>query len=254
MSLDNACWTQDKLAFKQNLMHSIQGCLNPYEVDETVFKVGFEKAFDGTDKDIDNLRARLLGLTLWHVFSGNGLWIGCQTPAGNAVPDNVLVAAYAMWPNARNYAEGRGMDADDTMVSSAMEQAVHITADNLTNGHPPRNLEKYMFGVYCNRLARNIGQSGYEVRKAELSEERLEERTAGLNDSPDEVENRLFANELLNFMPRQSKMIAYLRHYWGYEWSEVAERLGISVSAARKALAVGLRKAREKYKQSRNNG
>ena len=52
----NSSWTQDKLEFKQNLMQSIRGCLTPYEVDEKVFKDGFEKAFDFAYKDIDNLR------------------------------------------------------------------------------------------------------------------------------------------------------------------------------------------------------
>jgi RNA polymerase sigma factor (sigma-70 family) len=247
MLFGNSCWTQDKLAFKQHLMQSIQGCLRPYEVDEMVFKDGFEKAYDLADQDIDNFRARILGLTLWHVFNGSGLWIGTQTPEGNAIPDDVLTTAYAIWTNAKNYAESHGVDADDTMVSSAMEQAVHITTDNLAHGHPLRNLQKYMFGIYCKRLARNINQSGYEIRKTELVEEPLEKHMPAPDASLDESEKRLFVHELLNFMPRQSRMIAYLRHYWGYEWSEIAERLDISVSAARKALTIGLRKAREKY-------
>jgi len=250
MLTSNAFWTQDKLAFKQNLMQSIRGCLNPYEVDETVFKAGFEKAFGSADKDIDGLRGRLLGLTLWHVFDGNGLWIGAFTPVGNTVPDDVLVAAYAMWPNAKDYAEGQGVEADDTIVSSAMEQAVHITTDSLAHGHQLRNLNKYIFGVFCKRLAKNIRQSGYEVRKTELPEERLLD-LEDYEDSLEAAENRIFAQELLNFMPKQSRVVAYLRHYWGYDWSEIAERLGISVNAARKALTVGLRKAREKYEKSK---
>ena len=245
MLTSNVFWTQNKLAFKQNLMQSIRGCLKPYEVDEIVFKDGFEKAFDSAYKDIDSLRGRLLGLTLWHVFDGNGLWIGVFTPAGNPVPDDVLVAAYAMWPDARNYAVCQGMDADDTMISSAMELAAHITTDNLSHGHQPRNLNKYLFSVYCKRLARKIAQLRYEAKKAKLFDEHLPD----IEDSIDAVENRMFAQKLLDFMPRQSRMIAYLRHYWGYDWSEIAERLGISVNAARKSLSVGQRKAREKYEK-----
>jgi len=248
MLVGNIASTQEKLAFKHYLMQSIQNCLCRYEVDETVFRDGFEKAFNFADKDFDNLRSRLLDLTLLHVFNGKELWIGEETPAGNDIPDDVRVAAYAMLPSAKAFAVSRGLEAGDTMIANVIEQAVNITADSLASGRLLQNLNKYLFGVYCKRLARNISPSAYNARK---DEEPSKEQPSEICNPADEIEKRIFAREMLNLMPPQPRMIAYLRHYWGYEWPEIAERLGISINAARKALTVGLRKAREKYMQTR---
>jgi hypothetical protein len=244
MLTGNTYWAQDKIAFKNNLMLSIKNCLCPYKVDENIFKNGFEKAFDHADKDFDNLRARLLGLTLWHVFNGSELWISSHTPSGSIVPDEVLINAYVTWRKARNFAKKHGADA--IMASTVMEEAVHITADKLAKNLLLRNVGQYMFGIYCKRLMRSINPSDFNSRKIKLSEDRLSDSGA----AADAMENRIFAQEMLDLMPERVRVIALLRHYWGYEWTEIAERLGMSVNAAKKTLTVGFRKTREKYEKN----
>jgi hypothetical protein len=215
-----------------------------HDVATPTLEDGLKKAFDRADEDFDNLRSRFLDLTLWHIYARDGLWIGARTPAGNVIPADVLVAAYTMWRNAMNFANNRGVDF--LMASSAMEWAAHLTADNLAKGRLPGNVRKYMFGIYRHRLARSVGQSGCGFRKVEFVERRLSD----LGSFSTELANRLFSREMLRFMPPQSRKVAQLRHYFGCGWPEIASVMGISVFAARKALSVGLRKARERYARS----
>ena len=112
MQIDNSRRGCTKSDFKSNFERKIGFLLGSYkiEVETAALMNAIEMAFIGIDRDYDDLQARLLSLTLWHIFARDLLWIDCRTKAGNVLSDDVLVTAYMLWRKAERFAENRGLD------------------------------------------------------------------------------------------------------------------------------------------------
>ena len=241
MQIENTTGVYDKLTLKQNLMQGIHHLLSSYKVDTVTLNNGLEKAFGEIYGNFDDLRLQFLGLTLWYIFAKDGLWIKFRTPTGNVVSENVLISAYVMWREAARFARKHG--ADSLMASSAMECAAHVTTDNLASGCFPGNIQRYMFGIYRKTLANMIRRSGRESYTAEFFENRMSDQGAFAA----ELENHLFAKELMALMPPRTRRLAYMCCYYGYSLQETAEIMGMSVRAVQKSLSIGSRKALDEY-------
>ena len=194
----------------------------------------------------EDRRSHALALVLWKLFAGGSeLWITLKTPAGNAVPLNLLVTAYRMWRRAVSFAASRGVGSSD--AADALAQMTHATADQLARGdrggehNRIRSTDNYLFASYMHLI--------FHISEKQGSTHLV--RFSRLNDRSDEgafqraLENSILCRELLAVMPPQGRKAAIVRYLMGFEWAEAARALKTSINAAQKAQSVGLRRAFE---------
>ena len=99
---------QEKIGY--SFIDEIQPLLEPHGVRQEILAKALNEALLEIRDKPDNgppeeQRKLLLGLVLWKIFAkGSALWITLRTQAGNAVPPELLIAAYAVWKDAMNLA------------------------------------------------------------------------------------------------------------------------------------------------------
>jgi len=236
MKVDNETeYRCDRTEFKRNLRRRMKPLLASHEVDAEMAADAVERAFDGIGKDYDDLQSRFLSLTLWYIFAGDVFWIDCRTKAGNAVTDDVMLAAYAVWRDAADFAGNCG--ADIVSAALALDKAAQSTADAISKGRPVEDARKYMFAAYRNRILR-------QQRFLRKSVEITDRDTSDGGAFSAAVENKVLAHELVAAMTRHERAVAMMRYHLDYDWRKIAGILGTSVNAAQKALSFGQRKAR----------
>lgn len=241
MEINNAkgC-VRGKLEIKRNLIQIIQSLTDSYEIDMAMLDAALDTAFGEIDESLEDFQLQILDRGLWHFFGEEtGLWIGCRTPAGNAIPADVLAAAYTMWRKALYFADNRGVDG--AKASAAMVKAVNATADDLARERTVGDVRRYLFGVYRHKIARITRKLGFAHRSVRLTEKHLSDAGVALS----KVDNEILCRELLDAMPPMGRAVAVLRFGSGCSWEETAEKTGRSVNAVQKALSTGLRKAFE---------
>ena len=194
------------------------------------------KPMDGSP---DDRRELLLGLILWKIFAkGSPLWISLKTAAGNSVPPDLLVAAYAMWRNA-SYVAAR-QEVDNAAAAEALVKATHATADRIANGRNSeseeiRDIRKYLFAAYRNAIVTLAGKQGlnrtdYVDMGDWIANRELSDRGAFV----EAVESEILCRELLESMPPRGRSVAVARYILGYSWPETAGALDTSVNAAQR--------------------
>jgi DNA-directed RNA polymerase specialized sigma24 family protein len=206
---------------------------------------------DLRDLDTGALSEFVLEFVLYKVFvTGAPLWIRSRTDAGNEVPVRLLVAAYAVWRQAEEFAARHNLDA--AVAAEILGKATYEVAEGVVrNGWQDRegreieDAANYLFQTYMNRIFLRVQADGSSVTDRLDSEDWLAERQ--LSDrgvAMTALESGIFCQELMHCMPPRGQNVAMARFILGYDWSETAEALGISVSAAQKALSVAFKKVR----------
>src|SRR5262249_43470274 len=201
--------------------------------------------------DADALKESVLELVLYKVFvTRSPLWICSRTDRGKEVPAKLLVAAYSVWREAEEFAARHSVDP--AAAAEVLGKATYEIAEGvIRNGWRDRegkeieNVANYLFQTYMNRIflvAHWDGSCVTDRLDAEdwLVEKRLSARGVAVNAH----ESGIFCRELMNWMPPRGQSVAMARFILGYNWSETAEALGISVSTAQKALSVAFKKVR----------
>ena len=202
---------------------------------------------------------------LFKLFVTNSpLWIRSRTASGNEVPVELLVAAYGIWGEAEAFAAR--CNVDPAVAAEALAEATFAVADGVArNGWRDRKGEEikqvgnYLFQTYENRIISIAGDAGlFRTDHADMTDwfAELQESDKGLVLNA--VESGIFCRELIDAMPPRGRSVAVLRYIYGYTWPETAEALGITISAAQKALSVGFRKvlgicSRELHKEGDDN-
>ena len=224
---------------KTRLVKKIQPLLEPYGIDEETIVDAIEESLSEIHGDESCVSSWLLSMVFWKIFDDKYfLSINPRTPAGNAVPFNVLIAAHVMWHEALHAAAMRGID--DIDAADTLVRVVNVMADRLACGKcaPIRSIHGYMFTGYLNRLNRLAGKIG-NVRICDLYPTDLLSDDGAFVVS---VENRVLRNEILAKLPPKEQAAAFFHYVWGYSYKETATMLGLSYSAVRMILTRGIRK------------
>jgi RNA polymerase sigma factor (sigma-70 family) len=235
----NTEWARNKLQIKQDLNDKLQLFLTSCGIETEILADAIDSVLAEVREDFDCLQTQILGLILWRVFAGeSGLWIGCRTPDGNAIPASVLVMAYEMWHKAMGFAGKRGVDS--LTAASALIQSTYATVDSLAKkDNPVKDVRKYLFGTYTNKISKISHKLHEREQDVQIEEVALSDSGILFN----RIEDKILCRELLNIMPPQGRRVVALRHYLGLDWDEIAVVMGISVNAAQKALSAGVKKA-----------
>jgi len=223
---------------KRRLFRKIGPFLAPYKINREKLTAAIEKAFRDTGEITET--PEILPLIFGRVFdSENILWIDPNTPAGNIVTFDILATAYAMWRDAQLVAFGRGLD--DVDAAEALTKVVHKIADRIVGGIASKigNMRKYMFVCYVHAMTLTASKHG--VVRSHSRRKRKDISDDG--DFIESLDNVILCRELLGYMPDTSRRATILRYAFGCSCKETAEEIGISNSAARKAISFGLKKA-----------
>jgi hypothetical protein len=163
------------------LIAELQLLLEPFGIRKETIIDAVEKMLKELERDGNNVNAWLVPMVLAKIFETKGfLLINPLTPAGNAIPFNVLTAAYALWRDAQKTAVMRGVDELDAVET--LIRVVHSITDRLARGDGKqiRNIQNYMFTGYrkkLRRIAAKIGVSpGIEPERASFGRRGLYRR------------------------------------------------------------------------------
>ena len=235
-------YLRDNSEIKRNLIRIIQSLPDSSAIDTAILDAALDRALRETHEDFDDFQLLVLDRVLWRFFARESdLWIGCRTPAGNAVSADVLVTSYTMWRGAAAYAENRGVD--NLKSAAAMADAVYTAVDDMAKGKDIVNLRKYVFGIYRHNMLRIIRNPNfaYNKKKVGITEKRLWNKRI----NSDKIENEVLCRELFEFMPQRAQDVAYMRYWLGHTCEEIAKELNTSANAVQKALSIGIQKALE---------
>lgn len=237
MKRNNSGWIKDKISIRQELKRQLQPFLASFGIETEILADAIDSVLAEVDEDFEYIQTQILGLVLWRIFAGeSGLWIGCRTPAGNAIPANILVVAYKMWDKAMEFAKNRKVDS--LTAASVLIQAAYVTVDMLAGKNTITDVQKYLFGTYRNIISKNLRENRENFYALPPD--------ATFSDNgifSDKINDTILCREILDLMPPQGRRVTALRYLAGLSWQEIANVMGISVNAAQKALSVGIKKA-----------
>jgi DNA-directed RNA polymerase specialized sigma24 family protein len=208
----------------------------------------FEAGANGKDIETSEkeLRSTLLGLVLWAIFGREStLWISSRTEAGDEVPTELMVIAFAMWAKAVRFADRYRVDSD--VAAEALMSATHATAERLRRigkDKESREIRNYLFAAYMyriNHIARRQGSN--RTDGIDDGDWRSDRKVSDKGAFCNVVESGIYWNEILDAMPPRGRGVAMARYIFGNSWDETAGAFGSSVNAAQKALSTGIRKA-----------
>jgi DNA-directed RNA polymerase specialized sigma24 family protein len=227
---------------KGSLFTTLQPVLTPYKISGKKLMTAIEKASWDVGETEGNVQTETMSLTLWNIFSnGSPLWISPRTPAGNTITLDVLATAYALWRDAQRVAVRRGLDSVD--AAEALTRVVYQLADMISDGTAPEilSIRKYLFVSYARALSRIAENAGILCPSGQEKEENPSDGGAFI----DELDNGILCYDLLRTLPLKMRKAVIFRHVKGYTCKETADAVGMSRTAARKAIHDGLRKAYE---------
>ena len=234
----------------RQLIEGIQRLLAPHGVKAEAVSNAFNETLLDIDdnnirSNIEELRSFMLGTIVWKIFApGSAPWINSQTKSGNAVPLDLMMAAYSIWRHAVHLAAEQGVD--DAAAAEALVQVTHATADRIIGAGrnkkigEVRDVRNYMFTAFMHLIPRIAAKQGSS---------RTDHVRLGMWEISDEgtfleaLESGVLCRELLNAMPPRGKSVAIARYILSYSWEETAESLDTSINAAQKALSSGIRNA-----------
>jgi len=249
---------KDESSIKEKIGYScideIQPLLEPHGVRQEILAKALNEALLEIRDKPDNgppeeQRKLLLGLVLWKIFAkGSALWITLRTQAGNAVPPELLIAAYAVWKDAMNLAAKHGID--NAAAAESLVQVTHATADQMAkHGQDSekgeiRDIRKYVFASYMYSIfALSAKQGSNRTDYVDMGEWIARREFSDRGAFEEAVESEILCNELLQAMPPRGRSIAVARYILGYSWPETAGALDTTVNAAQKALSTAVRQA-----------
>lgn len=160
------------------------------------------------------------------------------TESGELIRADVRTAAREIWDRARRKAEA--ILGDEAEAADLMEMAVCKASENLNRknsndtSHNVNGLLMVIFSREVNRLAakrRRVENAGTSL---DLDKE-LQPRSEG------DLDRKLDQKRFLQQLSAKARLIWNFRNQ-GYDWQEVAERLGVSPGAARTLFWRDLRK------------
>ena len=236
------CISEDNERTKGSLFTTLQPVLTPYRISEKKLMTAIEKASWEVGETEGNVQTETMSLTLWNIFgNGSPLWISPRTPAGNTITLDVLATAYALWHDAQRVAVRRGLDSVD--AAEALTRVVYQLADMISDGTAPEilSIRKYLFVSYARALSRIAENAGILCPSGQEKEENPSDGGAFI----DELDNGILCYDLLRALPLKMRKAVIFRHLKGYTCMETADAIGMSRTAARKAIHDGLRKAYE---------
>ena len=190
------------------LIRKIQPSIEPYGIRQETIANAVEESLREIKRDGSDIKPWLMSLIFWKIFDEKSfLPINLQTPAGNTVSLDVLTAAHALWGKARQAAVMLGVD--DVDVTEALVYVVYVIADRLARGKGAsiRNIHKYLFKGWLNKLKRVAGKIGIA-------------RCNDLKDDSDggafitAVENLILCDEILASCLRKKKTLLFFTISW----------------------------------------
>lgn len=161
------------------------------------------------------------------------------TEHGEQIRADVRMAAQEIWERARRKAESTL--GDDSEAAELMEMAVAKASENLNkkdpcdSSHNVNGLVMVIFSRELNRLAakrRRVESAGTSL---DLDRE-LQPRSDG------DLDRKIDQAKILEQLSAKARLIWKFRNQ-GYDWQEVAARIGVSSGAARTLFWRDLRKA-----------
>jgi len=233
---------KQSVKIKARMLTKIQPFLESCGIEKESIDNAIEKALMEIRKDENSAQSWLLSLVFCKIFGDNGFFLtDNQTPAGNDIPFDILIAAYKMWQDAKRTAAMSGLDDLDAV--EALVSVVNIVTDRLArgNGATILNINKYMQTVYINelkRLAEKIGIIRFDDLKPN-------ERVSDDGAFFDALENGMTRDKLLRGLSAKEKDAVGFYYAMGHSCKETAALMGLSNSAVRQILSRAVQKCSE---------
>jgi DNA-directed RNA polymerase specialized sigma24 family protein len=171
--------------------------------------------------------------------SAAAIWIlrtGSNT--SDEIRERLEEAALRVSPKAEAWAaqelRGTRFADDSALISDTWEktlQSVLKTLERKIRFRPIRDLDSYLFGVFCHRLRQRI------AREKRLELVRLDsdlDEFGSVHDWPAELENKLLLEEALKLTDRWTKRALFRRTLMRDSWSHIGRVSGLDTRTAMK--------------------
>lgn len=236
---DQACGLLEEL--KPFLLeHGVESAALAGACKEALLEISKNKIGNSSEE----FQSYAMELVLWNLFArGNSLWIGSRTHAGNAVPPEIMITAYALWKDGLSLATHYGVDS--AAAAEIIALVTHQAADKMAiysqdpESEPIRDIRKYIFTAFRYSIY-IISKKQGSPPKDFLDMSNLEKNwETGLTG----IEKQIFCEELLKAMHQKDQRIFMAYYISEYTWEETAKALGLSVGAAQRRLSDAIIKA-----------
>jgi hypothetical protein len=232
-----------------DMIERIQSVLEPCGIKKEAIVNAVEESLKEIIRDGSRIHPWLLPLALWKIFESRGfILIHHKTPAGNVIPFDVIVFAYAILGEAKQNAIACGLDELD--ASDALIHVAHVISDRLATGKCVKiqDMRKYMFVGYTMELKRIVQKIG--VIQDFCGNEPESDDGAFF----DAIENAMLYDEIVGVLSEKEEYAVACRCIMGCSFKETAKMVGLSNAATRQLVSRAKRKMGEVYRKKRVAG
>jgi RNA polymerase sigma factor (sigma-70 family) len=180
------------------------------------------------------------------------LWISETDERNQPVERRVIEAAHRIWNRVLGYVRASGQELGD--AAEILEGVAHSVSRALRQkqgGDGVRNIEAYLYWSFVRKHAQRKKR---EERIEYLGDlEPLDSLQSGGSDWAAWLEDEILLEELTSHMDAKARRMFVLRVF-GYSWTEIGRRFGISAHNAEVQFSYGLKKARKRLMGKRPQG
>lgn len=182
--------------------------------------------------------------------SASAVWIlRSRGDTSDEIRGRLEAVALRLWPKAEAWAQRQMRESsvaeDSAVIWDVWEeslQSVLRTLERKTRLRPVRDLDSYVFGIFCHRMRQRI-EKEKRLQFVPLAAEAGESQS--VEDWPAELENKLLLQEALKQTDEWTKRALYRRTVMGNSWGEIGRMCGIGERAAMKRFGYRIKKLRE---------
>jgi DNA-directed RNA polymerase specialized sigma24 family protein len=182
--------------------------------------------------------------------SAAAIWIlRTRSNASDEIRERLEGAALRVSPKAEAWARqelcGTRFADDSALISDVWEkslQSVLRTLERKTRFRPIRDLDSYVFGIFCHRLRQRIAK---ENRLELVRLDRGLDEFRSVHDWPAELENKLLLEKALKLTDDWTKRALFRRTLMDESWGHIGRVSGLKTRTAMKRFGYRVNKLRE---------
>jgi DNA-directed RNA polymerase specialized sigma24 family protein len=182
--------------------------------------------------------------------SAAAIWIlRARSNASDEIRERLEGAALRVSPKAEAWARqelrGTRFADDSALISDVWEkslQSVLKTLERKTRFRPIRDLDSYVFGIFCHRLRQRIAK---ENRLELVRVDRELDEFRSVHDWPAELENKMLLEQALKLTDDWTKRALFRRKIMGESWRHIGRVSGLNTRTAMKRFGYRVNKLRE---------